>query len=377
MKNKLVLEIDNSLYNSGFLNKITYSTLIIDNLNCFHLSDGVNCDFKISQNNIYIILKKGTIVSGAEVKTAILAKMRDKIVGRFLFPISGIQRISQYELKITTRFYAPLICKILQAPWLFNNLNNQSKKIKFILNRNCDDRIRLLKTISIDATWPSNGRWTDKKLKIEGYNFCNLPGNNIFTIHSKSIELINVINLVKSKILYEINQHFAQQFDFTSAFVKDIDKTNALILPSNNFKNMSNKKRYILGYQNYFPNKEICLVIQREVSPYINLQLRDLGYIEESTLMNKKIDGKLEILAPSFFSKYSILLGVLPDLEIDNKFNLLKDIYALNDIGQKYDLRKSKHYLPLLFSRNIFWQKNTFDHYLYDEFGRIKINVSK
>lgn len=130
MKNKLVLEIDNSLYNSGFLNKITYSTLIIDNLNCFHLSDGVNCDFKISQNNIYIILKKGTIVSSAEVKTAILAKMRDKIVGRFLFPISGIQRISQYELKITTRFYAPLICKILQAPWLFNNLNNQSKKIK-------------------------------------------------------------------------------------------------------------------------------------------------------------------------------------------------------------------------------------------------------
>ena len=365
------------MYSSGFLNKITYSALIIDDYNCFHLSDRVNCDFKILQNSIYIILKKSIIVSSAEVKTAILDKMRDKVVGRFLFPISGIQIISQYELKINTRFYAPLICEILQAPWLFNNLNNQGKKIRFILNRNCDDRIHLLNINSIDATWPSNGRWTDEKLKIEGYKFCNLPGNNIFTIHSKNTELINVINLVKSKILYKIHQHFAQQFDFTSGFIKNLDKNNALSSSLDNFKNISNKKKYILGYQNYFPNKEICLIIQKEVNPYINLQLRNLGYVEESKLMSKKIDGKLEILAPSFFSKYSILLGVLPDLEIDNKLDLLKDVYALSNVGQKYDLRKSKHYLPLLFSRNIFWQKNIFDHYLYDEFGRIKINVSK
>ena len=94
MENKLVVEIDNSFYNSGFLNKITYSTLIVDNLNCFHLSDGVNCDFKMLQNNIYIILKKGTTVSSGKVKTAILDKMHDKTVGRFLFPISGIDRKS-------------------------------------------------------------------------------------------------------------------------------------------------------------------------------------------------------------------------------------------------------------------------------------------
>ncbi|OYS33160.1 hypothetical protein CBF85_09920 [Lactobacillus taiwanensis] len=88
-------------------------------------------------------------------------------------------------------------------------------------------------------------------------------------------------------------------------------------------------------------------------------------------------DGQLLILSPTFFSKYSIALGLLADFEINNKMDLLLDIYSLKGEKIAKQLMNSKHYLPILSSRNIFWQRSDYNSKVFDNYGRIKKNAFK
>lgn len=220
---KLTLEIDNFQYDKSYLNSMTYASLINDELRKFHLKEGTNCTFYIFNNDIYLRLYNCNKISIDKLKKIILKKKKDKIVGRFLFPINEIVIIDNHTLKIKTRFYAPLIQQILQSPWIFNFGSNLQQEFKFVFNRDYETRFSLLKNGDIDVTWPANGKWTDESLKkyFKDYTFYNLPGNNLFTIYSTNHDFIEIVYYLKFEIITELKKLYNGQFDYISSFIKE------------------------------------------------------------------------------------------------------------------------------------------------------------
>ncbi|OYS12946.1 hypothetical protein CBF69_09545 [Lactobacillus taiwanensis] len=367
------IEIDNLNYCKPFVDTYEYSSLIIDEYNNLHLEDGENCYFEINNNKISIAFKPNQELNSEKVINAVRIIRKDKNLGKFFFPVKNIVQKDKYNIELTTWFKAPLLKNILQVPWLFQE-NKNIDEIDFIFNRSSDKRMDLLRSDFLDVTWPANGSSKEKNYKLKKYKYFNLPGNNIFTIRSSDTNFLNLIKNIKKEFEIEAIKKLNNQVDVVNSFLLNFDTFE---LERETYSLSELKKEYRLGYLNYYPNKEICYLLKEILKPYVEVTLCNLGFIEDKKWITTHTDGQLLILSPTFFSKYSIALGLLADFEINNKMDLLLDIYSLKGEKIAKQLMNSKHYLPILSSRNIFWQRSDYNSKVFDNYGRIKKNAFK
>lgn len=362
---KFNLEVDNTNFNKPFLTTHTYTSLIIDEIRNIHLIAGINCNFNLNGNYIYLRIKPQyyPILSSDIIYKVIQKKSKDYFVGRYLFPIKGIKIVNNLVLRIETRFYAPLLIDVLQAPWLIEIQDfNLYDKINFMLNLNSIDRLKKLSRNEFETTWPANGNVLENK-KIKGYTLHNFSGNNIFAIKCNNNSFANLIKNCRESIFENLRKYILlKQFD--PIVCKKISKCKAVVL---------DKEVYKLGYLDYFPNKEICEAIVATLSDMCMVKLVNLGSIEQ--IKQEDVDAELYIVAPTFYSKFSVALELLPDVKNDIKFEVLKRLYncSKQEILNVYS--NTQTIIPLLASRNIYWQKDCYKDNVFDEFGRLDTNA--
>lgn len=252
---------------------------------------------------------------------------------------------------------------VLQAPWLIEMQDyNLYNKINFVLNVSTTDRLKKLNVNELEVTWPANGNVLEKK-NIKGYTLHNFSGNNIFAIKCNNVVFANLVRNYRNSIFKNLKNYIKlKQFDFIVC--EKNKKCQDLIL---------DKKIYKLGYLDYFPNKEICEGIAAAFSDICTIKLVNLGSIER--IKRKNVDAELYIVAPIFYSKFSVALELLPDIKSGTKFEVLKKLYSCSKHEILNVYSNTQTIIPLLASRNIYWQKNCYKDNIFDEFGRLDTNV--
>lgn len=384
-----IIEIDTCVSKKVLSNNIYNDRLLID-FSAVHLEHKKNCYFYCEPEKIKLELFNNLILQGVDarcIKNMVNKLRNDTVYKSFFVLIKEIKIISKKELIFhclgEKAYY--LLKDMLQSP-LISFMNGvvttdnelQSKiygntiRLKFL--NNSDERFECLKRNKIDYTWPLNGNVNElnkfSEIK-EKYDFINECGRNFIYFYSSNSFLVSFVSKAREKIFEQLTDYVNDnQLDATYSFIYDENRPKQDLYECTDINNWS--KKYTIAFSDYYPNKEIALLISNVLKDYnINCRIVNCGSLDSYLNKRKQYDGFIGIIAPIFFSEWSIPYQLIAGAY--DKSSAFDALINYNKDKAKAEFSNVKNMVPLFRTRNIYFKKKSANELYFDNYGRIRI----